>query len=58
VPTDHIPQCHTSTALSTSRYSVSPGTTEGHQLSPYCCYLGAEADPHLTTASSQGVAEQ
>lgn len=40
---------------------MSPGTTRGHHLSslltPLCCYLGSEADPHLTTASSQGVAE-
>jgi len=36
---------------------TSPGTTWSYHLSSYCCYLGAETNPHLTTASLQGDVE-
>ena len=32
-----------------------PGATWGHSLSSYRCYLGEEANPHLTTTSFQAV---
>ena len=35
----------------------SPGTTWGHYLSAYFCHLGKVANPHLTTASFQGVVD-
>ena len=34
-----------------------PRATCGHQLSPYRCSLGAEADPHLTPTSFRGVGD-
>ena len=36
---------------------ISPGTTWGHYVSSYHCYVGEDTDPHLTATSFLGVVE-
>jgi len=52
--------CHCIATLAEKNSSKSStwtscGAISGHYLSPYGCYLGEEADPHLTITFCQGV---